>query len=178
MLNFAFRYAILNMYAADCGFIRKNGDPMTKITKSADETEALGAYIASILDKKTSFVALYGEIGAGKTAFVRGFASVISPGSRVKSPTYTVVNEYRRGEIPLFHFDLYRLSSPEELDSLGFDEYVSSGICIAEWPDMLGDDLPENAVKVYIRRIGENEREITAEGIEDIADADGGDSRR
>lgn len=96
----------------------------------------------------------------------------------MKSPTYTVVNEYRRGEIPLFHFDLYRLSSPEELDSLGFDEYVSSGICIAEWPDMLGDDLPENAVKVYIRRIGENEREITAEGIEDIADADGGDSRR
>ena len=131
---------------------------MTKITKSADETEALGAYIASLLDKKTSFV--------------------ISPGSRVKSPTYTVVNEYRRGEVPLFHFDLYRLSSPEELDSLGFDEYVSSGICIAEWPDMLGDDLPENAVKVYIRRIGENEREITAEGIEDIADADGGDSRR
>ena len=107
---------------------------MTKITKSADETEALGAYIASLLDKKTSFVALYGEMGAGKTAFVRGFASVISPGSRVKSPTYTVVNEYRRGEIPLFHFDLYRLSSPEELDSLGFDEYVSSGICIAEWP--------------------------------------------
>lgn len=151
---------------------------MTKITKSADETEALGAYIASLLDKKTSFVALYGEMGAGKTAFVRGFASVISPGSRVKSPTYTVVNEYRRGEIPLFHFDLYRLSSPEELDSLGFDEYVSSGICIAEWSDMLGDDLPENAVKVYIRRIGENEREITAEGIEDIADADGGDSRR
>lgn len=90
MLNFAFRYAILNMYAADCGFIRKNGDPMTKITKSADETEALGAYIASILDKKTSFVALYGEMGAGKTAFVRGFASVISPGSCVKSPTYTV----------------------------------------------------------------------------------------
>ena len=135
------------MYAADCGFIRKNGDPMTKITKSADETEALGAYIASLLDKKTSFVALYGEMGAGKTAFVRGFASVISPGSRVKSPTYTVVNEYRRGEIPLFHFDLYRLSSPEELDSLGFDEYVSSGICIAEWPDMLGDDLPENAVR-------------------------------
>ena len=118
---------------------------MTKITKSADETEALGAYIASLLDKKTSFVALYGE---------------------------------RRGEIPLFHFDLYRLSSPEELDSLGFDEYVSSGICIAEWPDKLGDDLPENAVKVYIRRIGENEREITAEEIEDIADADGGDSRR
>lgn len=151
---------------------------MTKITKSADETEALGAYIASLLDKKTSFVALYGEMGAGKTAFVRGFASVISPGSRVKSPTYTVVNEYRRGKIPLFHFDLYRLSSPEELDSLGFDEYVSSGICIAEWTDMLGDDLPENAVKVYIRRIGENEREITAEGIEDIADADGGDSRR
>ena len=151
---------------------------MKKITKSADETEALGAYIASLLDKKTSFVALYGEMGAGKTAFVRGFASVISPGSRVKSPTYTVVNEYRRGKIPLFHFDLYRLSSPEELDSLGFDEYVSSGICIAEWTDMLGDDLPENAVKVYIRRIGENEREITAEGIEDIADADGGDSRR
>ena len=154
----------------------KNGDPMTKITKSADETEAFGAYIASLLDKKTSFVALYGEMGAGKTAFVRGFASVLSPGSRVKSPTYTVVNEYRRGEIPLFHFDLYRLSSPEELDSFGFDEYVSSGICIAEWSDMLGGDLPENAVKVYIRRIGENEREITAEGLGDNADGTPADS--
>ena len=97
---------------------------MTFTTSSVGETEALGAAIARALPPGRAFIALYGEMGAGKTVLVRGIASVLSPGSRVKSPTYTIANEYRRGEVPLFHFDLCRLSSPDELDSFGFFDYA------------------------------------------------------
>lgn len=135
----------------------------TLYSRSTAETEMAGAALArEILDSgERCFVALEGDLGAGKTAFVRGFASVLSPGSRVKSPTYTIVNEYRRGEVPLFHFDLYRMEDPESLDSIGFDEYVASGICIAEWSENLGDRRPENVITVSIEKRGENEREIT-----------------
>lgn len=138
---------------------------MTYITRSTEETERLGAALASYLDSRPtpSFVALYGNMGAGKTAFVRGVASVLSPGSRVKSPTYTIVNEYRRRKTPLFHFDLCRLGSVEELDSFGFDEYASEGHCVLEWADILGEDLPEDAITVKIVGTGD-ERVIDIEG--------------
>ena len=131
-------------------------------SRSTAETEEAGAALARDIQALGGrcFVALEGDLGAGKTAFVRGFASVLSPGSRVKSPTYTIVNEYRRGEVPLFHFDLYRMEDPDSLDSIGFDEYVSTGICIAEWSENLGDRRPENALTVSILKRGENEREI------------------
>ena len=131
-------------------------------SRSTAETEEAGAALARDIQASGSrcFVALEGDLGAGKTAFVRGFASVLSPGSRVKSPTYTIVNEYRRGAVPLFHFDLYRMEDPDSLDSIGFDEYVSTGICIAEWSENLGDRRPENALTVSILKRGENEREI------------------
>jgi len=131
-------------------------------SRSTAETEEAGAALAREILASCSrcFVALEGDLGAGKTAFVRGFASVLSPGSRVKSPTYTIVNEYRRGAVPLFHFDLYRMEDPDSLDSIGFDEYVSTGICIAEWSENLGDRRPENALTVSILKRGENEREI------------------
>ena len=134
---------------------------------SADETEKLGASLAQQMRESgrfPSFVALYGDLGAGKTAFVRGFASVLSPASRVKSPTYTIVNEYRKGEKPVFHFDFYRISSIDELDAIGFDEYLASGHCIAEWCEKLGGDLPECTASVRIEKTGENERRITVEG--------------
>lgn len=134
---------------------------MTYISHSADETEHIGASLASSFGNDPVFVALYGEMGAGKTAFVRGVCSVISPGSRVKSPTYTIVNEYRRGEIPLFHFDLCRLSGVDELDSFGFDEYIESGHCIVEWADILGKELPASALRVTIKKTDVNTREIT-----------------
>ena len=128
------------------------------------DTEEAGAALARELlrmqDSSRVFIALEGDLGAGKTAFVRGFASVLSPGSRVKSPTYTIVNEYRRGRVPVFHFDLYRMEDPEGLDSIGFDEYLNSGICIAEWSENLGDRRPEYAITVEIRKTGENERQI------------------
>lgn len=133
-------------------------------TNSAEETEAVGEALAqTLLAQHTfpNFVALYGDLGAGKTAFVRGFARVLSPGSRVKSPTYTIVNEYRQGEHPLFHFDLYRVESAEDLESIGFEEYVQSGNCIAEWCEHIGDAMPENAVQIVIEKEGDTVRKIT-----------------
>ena len=100
---------------------------------------------------------------AGKTAFVRGFASVLSPGSRVSSPTYTIVREYRCGPVPLFHFDLYRLEESEDgLAEIGFDEYVSGGHCIVEWSEYL-PQCPRDNIKVTIRRTGAGDRQIEME---------------
>ncbi len=141
---------------------------MEIITHSAEETEAVGARLGEVIKSsgKLFFVAMYGDLGAGKTVFVRGLSSVLSPGSRVKSPTYTLVNEYRKGERPLFHFDLYRISDTDELDGFGFEEYLKNGNCIAEWSENLGEDIPENAVLVRIEKAGENERRIRVEGVE------------
>lgn len=130
-------------------------------TNDVIQTEKLGAELAESLPCAPAFVALYGDLGAGKTAFVRGFTSVLSPGSRVKSPTYTIVNEYRKGKCPVYHFDLYRIESEDDLDAIGFEEYVQNGICIAEWCEHIGDLLPEHAVTVKIEKTGENERKIT-----------------
>lgn len=132
-------------------------------TNKPEETEQVGAWLAEQLLKSDIkyFVALYGDLGAGKTVFVRGFTGIASPGSRVKSPTYTIVNEYRKGKTPVFHFDLYRVESAEEFDGFGFEEYVENGLCIAEWSENLGDMLPENIIRVTIAKNGENERTIT-----------------
>lgn len=130
-------------------------------SQSVSETEAAGAALAARLEGTCPcFVALEGDLGAGKTAFARGFVSVLSPGSRVKSPTYTIVNEYRRGTVPVFHFDFYRIADPDSLDSIGFDEYLSGGICIAEWSANIGARIPADAISVLIRKTGENTRDI------------------
>jgi len=137
---------------------------MEILSNTVEETEHLGAALAEHLLKSgrfPAFVALYGDLGAGKTAFVRGFAGILSPGSRVKSPTYTIVNEYRQGKRPLFHFDLYRITSDEDLFGMGFDEYVDSGYCIAEWCEHIGSAMPEEAVTVRIEKAGETSRKIS-----------------
>jgi ATPase, YjeE family len=124
----------------------------TYITASVEETELLGAAFARELVQSYSgdciFVAMYGDLGAGKTAFVRGFASVISPQSTVRSPTYTIVNEYRKGNISairLFHFDMYRITDEDELYSIGFHDYIKSGsICVSEWTENVKSYLPSD----------------------------------
>ena len=140
---------------------------------STARTEEIGAAlamaIAAAMPQTPVFVTLYGDLGAGKTAFTRGFASVLSPGSRVKSPTYTVVNEYRRGPYPVFHFDLYRMEDPDALDSIGFDEYLVSGICIAEWSEHLGDRRPDEILSVTITKCGEDTRRITLDLPDNVA---------
>lgn len=137
-------------------------------TSSVSETEALGAAVARALPEGRAFIALYGDMGAGKTVLVRGIASVLSPGSRVKSPTYTIANEYRRGSVPLFHFDLCRLSSPNELDSFGFYDYAEEGHVVVEWANVLGDDLPRGAVRIRITP-EEDRRIFEIDGLEGIA---------
>ncbi len=136
-------------------------------TDTPEKTEEAGAYLARRLAVCRSdtlwFVCMHGDLGAGKTAFVRGFAGALSPGSRVKSPTYTIVHEYRTGKIPVFHFDLYRLEESEDgLEDIGFDEYVSSGHCIIEWSEYL-PELPADVITVNIRKTGDNSRRIEME---------------
>ena len=135
-------------------------------------TEEIGAALARQLlagGKRRAFISLCGEMGVGKTAFARGFAGVL--GCRgVKSPTYTVVNEYKGDPLPVFHFDLYRLADEEELFGIGFDDYlVREGYCLCEWSENGGDMLPDERITVTISRgtAGENERTITVEGAYD-----------
>ena len=128
---------------------------MEYITNSPRETEELGQALAQKL-KSGDFVAMYGDLGVGKTAFVRGVASVLCPGIRVLSPTYTIVNAYR-GNIPLYHFDMYRIDGEEALYSCGFFDYLDAGgICIAEWCENITDFIPDGAVKVSISKLSDS----------------------
>ena len=135
-------------------------------TQSVEETEMIGRELAGSLDKeKPCFIAMYGDLGVGKTAFVRGLASVLAPTSRVKSPTYTVVNKYEGDSIPLYHLDVYRINDEDELYSIGFDDYVNTGICVVEWSENIPESIPNDAIKVSIEKEGENfeKRKITVE---------------
>jgi tRNA threonylcarbamoyladenosine biosynthesis protein TsaE len=140
----------------------RNVSTTTYESTTVEQTEEIGAELARkvLALHKPCFIALNGDLGAGKTAFVRGFASVLSPGSRVKSPSYTIVNEYRRGEIPVYHFDFYRLEDEDGLDSVGFDEYLASGICICEWCEKIDTVRPSDAITVIIEKNGDTARRI------------------
>ena len=127
---------------------------MIIITKSALETENAGKALAKGLaeaGRKSAFIAMRGEMGVGKTAFTRGFASYFGI-SGVKSPTYTIVNEYK-GSVRIFHFDMYRISDGDDLYSIGYDDYVrSEGYLIAEWSENIEDEIPSDAIFVTISR--------------------------
>lgn len=139
---------------------------LNKVTSCADETELVGAELAKyVIENKLDFVALYGDLGAGKTAFTRGFASVAAPDADVCSPTYTIVNEYE-GRVPLFHFDMYRIEDEDALDSIGFYDYLERGIIITEWSENIPYALPNKFVRVTIEKLGDDERKITAEIVE------------
>lgn len=143
---------------------------MQYITNSPAETEALGAALASQL-KPGTVLAFRGDLGAGKTAFTRGLARGLGYRESVTSPTYTIVNEYLGGRLPLFHFDMYRLSSAEELWDIGWDDYLErGGICAVEWSENVADAM-EGAVTVSIRVLGEQSRQIEIEGGEMLADS-------
>ena len=125
-----------------------------------EETSAAGAQLAELLLADASlprFVALRGDLGAGKTEFSRGFASVASPGSTVKSPTYALVNEYKKGKIPVFHFDIYRLADEDDLYSTGYFDYLERGICLVEWFENIPECLPDEYFEVIIDKINDGE---------------------
>ena len=142
-----------------------------RISSNTAETEAVGAELANAMLADPSlprFVALYGDLGVGKTAFVRGFASVITPTALVRSPTFALVNEYRAKPHVLFHFDMYRIESEDDLDSIGFYDYLDRGICLVEWSERIPYALPDDHLRVKIEKdvsIGEDYRKITLERI-------------
>ena len=127
---------------------------LTVRTQNTAETEACGADLAKKMLEDTDippFVALYGGLGVGKTAFVRGFASVVAPGVTVRSPTFSLVNEYRAKPRALFHFDMYRISSEDDLLSIGFYDYLDRpGICLVEWSENIPYALPDDYVRVEL----------------------------
>ena len=142
---------------------------MEYITKSPEETEALGAALAEKLQPGT-ILAYEGDLGAGKTAFTRGLARGLGASDRVTSPTYTVVNEYLSGRLPLFHFDMYRLGSSDELWDIGWEDYLlRGGVCAVEWSENVRDAM-EDAVWVRIEKLDDSTRKITVTGGETYAD--------
>lgn len=125
-------------------------------TDCAEQTEQCGADLAKKMCEDTTippFVALYGDLGVGKTAFVRGFTSVIAPRSAVRSPTFALVNEYRSKPRSVFHFDMYRISNDDDLVSIGFYDYLDRpGICLVEWSENIPYALPDDYVRVSIEK--------------------------
>jgi len=142
---------------------------MEYITNSPEQTEALGERLAALL-KPGTVIAYLGDLGAGKTAFTRGLARGLGVTERVTSPTYTIVNEYTGGRMPLFHFDMYRLGSSEELFDIGWEDYLErGGICAVEWSENVWDAL-EDPIVITVSRLDEDTRKIVIEGGTELAD--------
>jgi tRNA threonylcarbamoyladenosine biosynthesis protein TsaE len=145
---------------------------ISQATQNAAQTETLGRTLAEqMLADETlpPFIALYGDLGVGKTAFVRGFTSRISPEALVRSPTFALVNEYRAKPRSVFHFDMYRISDEDDLFSIGYYDYLNRpGICLVEWSENIPYALPEEYLRVTITKKGADapdERRIEIEHI-------------
>ena len=140
-------------------------------TASPDETERVGAQLAQrLLNEPTlpRYIALYGDLGVGKTAFTRGVCQVLCPGAAVRSPTFALVNEYR-GKLPVFHFDMYRITGEDDLYSIGYDDYLlRDGVILVEWSENIPFALPDVYLRVTITKNDPNvpdSREILIEEV-------------
>ena len=135
--------------------------PQNIISRSAEQTEDVGRELARDILADSSlprFIALYGDLGVGKTAFVRGFTSAVAPSARVKSPTFALVNEYRGEKTSVFHFDMYRITDEDELYSIGFYDYLDrNGICLVEWSENIEYALPEEFLRVEITKCSQDD---------------------
>lgn len=141
--------------------------PFEIITESVERTEEIGAMLAKLmLEDETlpRFVAMYGDLGVGKTAFVRGFCSSLCPASIVKSPTFALVNEYKCAQNPISikkvcHFDMYRVTDEDDLYSIGYDDYLRDDyLCIAEWCELIPYALPDERIEVRIEKTSDNDK--------------------
>ena len=142
---------------------------MEFITNSPEQTEAVGEALGKVLTPGV-VLAYEGDLGAGKTAFTRGLAWGLGAKEAVTSPTYTIVNEYLSGRMPLFHFDMYRLHSSDDLFDIGWEDYLErQGVCAVEWSENVSDAM-ECAIRVRIEKTGEESRRITIEGGDFLAD--------
>lgn len=142
---------------------------MTYYTHSPQETEALGERLGQQVTPGT-VIAFTGDLGAGKTAFTRGLARGLGITERVTSPTFTIVDEHLGGRLPLFHFDLYRLSSSDDLFDIGWEDYQTrGGVCAVEWSEVAEDLWEPDTVRVELRRgTGDQERTVTITGVEGL----------
>jgi tRNA threonylcarbamoyladenosine biosynthesis protein TsaE len=128
---------------------------MKLISHSEKETQLIGRNLGKLLDKG-DIVCLNGDLGTGKTVFVKGLAKAIGIDEYITSPTFTIVNEYD-SEIPLYHFDVYRINSPDEMYEIGFEEYIDNkGIVVIEWADIISEIIPEENVHVLISKFDKN----------------------
>lgn len=138
-------------------------------TNNEKETMLVGEKLAKISTKGTIFT-LTGDLGAGKTHFVKGFAKGLDCDMLVTSPTFTLLNIYDNGKMPIYHFDMYRLSSKEEAEELGFDEYFDvdnlDGITLVEWPEQVEGLVRANHFQIKIEKLGEEKRKITLSSVE------------
>ena len=142
---------------------------MNYITNSPEETEKVGQALGRVLTAGT-VIAYKGDLGAGKTAFTRGLARGLGFQELVTSPTYTIVNEYLGGRLPLFHFDMYRLHSSDDLFDIGWEDYLDrEGVCAVEWSENVADAM-EDAMVITIEKLGDRQRNIILEGGPDLAD--------
>ena len=142
---------------------------MKYMTNLPAETEAVGLTLGEIL-MPGAVIAFRGDLGAGKTTFIRGLARGLGYKDLVTSPTYTIVNEYLGGRLPLFHFDMYRLASSDDLWDIGWEDYLErGGVCAVEWSENVRDAM-EDAIVVRIEKTGEDSRCITIEGGDYLAD--------
>ena len=143
----------------------RNGTAMERYSASEQETEAIGRELAQRL-APGAVVAFTGDLGAGKTAFVRGMAQGLGISQRVTSPTFTIVNEYEGGTLPLFHFDMYRLRDADDLFDIGWEDFLRrGGVCAVEWSETIQEALEPDTIYVDIRRGAEtNQRILTIRG--------------
>ena len=151
----------------------------SQITYSPQQTESLGALLAEkMLEDMTlpPFIALYGDLGVGKTAFVRGFTSKISPESAVRSPTFALVNEYRAKPRSVFHFDMYRITDEDDLFSIGYYDYLNRpGICLVEWSENIPYAIPEIYLRVTIKKCNPDNpemRSVVAELTDELSETE------
>ena len=145
---------------------------MTKeyTTAGEEQTEALGFRLGQLI-QPGAVIAYTGDLGAGKTAFTRGLARGLGIPDRVTSPTFTIVNEYEGGRLPLFHFDMYRLGSSDELFDIGWEDYLArGGVCAVEWSEIIDDPRAGHVIRVDTRRGADaNQRLISVTGGPDLA---------
>ena len=132
------------------------------ISNSVEDTNKIAEEFARTIEPG-QIILLVGDLGAGKTAFVKGVVKALhGDPDQVTSPTFTIVNEYSLDDFPIYHFDLYRLENPNELYNIGFEEYFyGSGVCFIEWPERASDFFDDNTIVVNIKKIGDNKREIS-----------------
>ena len=135
-------------------------------SKSENDTKKLAIKMASML-KKGDVLVLCGDLGSGKTKFTEGFLTYFGLENEISSPTFTIVNEYKKNNINIYHFDVYRLEDSSEFYAIGGDEYFENGICLIEWGELIQDALPNEYIKIDFSRndLNENERVLNIKSI-------------